>query len=385
MSQVCSPSEHEWDRLAVKNGLPLMSPACVMAWWRHLAPSTAQPRTVVVRDDSRLIGIAPFYTDRERGAGRRDFRMPGIELAGRLAPLALPGRMEDVAGAIGELLSVCQPHPDVVSLKGVPLEPDWAASLRDHWPGPAIAWRYQMLASPIVTLNEESFDAWLKSKSSNFRSQMRRMRRQFTAAGGTVRASVPDTLRADVEVFMRLHAERWRGRGQSDFLALGDGLPETIYDIGRQLLGQPDRFRLQLLEITGEPVSAQMFLAAGGHVLYVNGGWDERFARLRPAMLSILLTIEEAFANGDHVVDLGMVDQSYKLRFSDNSEPLAWTMLMPRARRLPRTLLSVAPKAGRLAARTAVKERMSSEQANRYRRIRGRLSGLRRRAAPGPR
>ena len=27
----------EWDQLAVENGLPMMAPACVLAWRRHLA------------------------------------------------------------------------------------------------------------------------------------------------------------------------------------------------------------------------------------------------------------------------------------------------------------------------------------------------------------
>ncbi len=64
-------------------------------------------------------------------------------------------------------------------------------------------------------------------------------------------------------------------------------------------------------------------------MLYVNGGWDERFAQLKPAMLTILWAIEEAFSRGDSCVDLGTVEQPYKQRFADGDAPVTWTILLP--------------------------------------------------------
>ncbi len=83
--------EDAWDELAVANRLPLMAPACVMAWWRHMAPPSAQLRALAVHDDGALIGLAPFYADLDKPRGRVDYRLPGIQLAARLAPLALDG------------------------------------------------------------------------------------------------------------------------------------------------------------------------------------------------------------------------------------------------------------------------------------------------------
>ena len=39
----------EWDALAVAAQLPQMCPAWVLAWWRHIAPAAATPRTVLAR------------------------------------------------------------------------------------------------------------------------------------------------------------------------------------------------------------------------------------------------------------------------------------------------------------------------------------------------
>lgn len=367
--------ESEWDALAVANRLPLMSPACVMAWWRHLAPPSAEPRVVAVRDGEELVGLAPFYVDLGRRGGGLGLRLPGIELAGRLAPLSTPRQQQPVAEALGRALAGFTPGPDLVTLEGMPLSSDWAAALREDWPGrlrPAVR-RYLVFGSPTVSLNAGSYDAWLTAKSANFRGEMRRLQRRFIAAGGTMRLSTPKTLRSDIEVFVRLHASRWEGRGSSNFVRLGANLNAVLNDIGETLLSQDGRFRLQLLEVDDEPISAQLFLAVDDYVLYVNGGWDERFARLKPSMLGILAVIEDAFERGQDVVDLGLGEQHYKRRFADGSAPVGWTMLMPVGLRLPLAFLRTAPVRVRATVRTALTKRLSEAQLGRSLKLRARL------------
>ena len=296
------PLETEWDELAAVAQLPMMSPACVLAWWAHLAPATSLPRVVVARENGRLVGLAPFYVDPAARRGRLDLRLPGIELAGRLAPLASAGRETEVADATARVLADSGPSADILALEGLPASMSWASALRAGWPGRMrpLSSSYSVHSCPIVSLQDESYSAWLASKSSNFRSQMRRLGRQFAAAGGTTRSSTADTLAADVDVFMDLHASRWEGRGESHLLTERDAIAATLVQIGLRLVGS-QRFRLRLLEIGGKPISAQLFLAAGGRVLYVNGGWDERFAHLKPSMVGILGMVEEAFERGELV------------------------------------------------------------------------------------
>src|SRR5262249_2232965 len=128
--------------------------ACVMAWWRHLSPPGAEPRVVVVRDGEQLVGLAPFYVYGRRWGGGRDLRLPGIELAGRLAPLAVPGRERVVAQALGSTLANSNLRPNLLTLEGMPLSSDWPAAIRTAWPGrvrPASR-RYQVSSCPTVSL-----------------------------------------------------------------------------------------------------------------------------------------------------------------------------------------------------------------------------------------
>jgi CelD/BcsL family acetyltransferase involved in cellulose biosynthesis len=366
-----------WDELAVANRLPLMAPASAMAWWRHLAPARAEPRTVVVYDGEELVGLAPFYVDLARHAGRLDLRLPGIELAGGLAPLARPGSEGEVAREVASLLAASQPRADLVALEGMPLERSWGATLREHWPGrckPLIV-RYQVHDCPTVSLRQGgSFETWMAGKSSNFRGQMRRLRRHFDAAGGTTRTCTSETLAADVQTFMRLHVERWKDRGVSQLGSHGERMPAMLEDLGRGLVEQ-QRFRLQLLEIDGEPICAQLFLAAGGRVLYVNGGWDDRFAKLKPSMLGILSAIEHALEREELAVDLGLGAQPYKLRFAEENRPVAWTILMPVRARLALTAPRATPTLGRAMLRNAIKRRLAPGRIERYRGLRARLRG----------
>jgi CelD/BcsL family acetyltransferase involved in cellulose biosynthesis len=363
------PLQAEWDELAVVNQLPLMTPACVMAWWRHLAPASAEPRVIAVRDDGRLVGLAPFYVDLAGRGARRGLRLPGIELGGPLAPLAAPGHQQAVAGAIAQALAVGSLCPDLVALEGVPRSAEWARALREAWPGRVRPYRrrYQVSGCPTVSLHASSFDEWLSAKSSKFRAETRRLRRQFAAAEGTMRVSTPDTLRADVDVFVRLHASRWEGRGSSKLIALGNRLPALLCDIGQTLLEQEGRFILRMCEVEDEPMSAQLFLSGGGGVQYIAAGWDERFAKLKPSILGMLATIEDGIERGEDRFHLGPGEQEYKVRFADGDDPVDWTLLVPAGVRGPLTLLRTAPMRGRLTVQNTFKRRLSEKQFSKLR------------------
>jgi CelD/BcsL family acetyltransferase involved in cellulose biosynthesis len=362
-----------WEELAAANGRPQMTPAWVTSWWHHLAPSDAEPRFVVVREDKEIVAVAPFFV--EAGGGRVDYRIPNIQTCAGLSPLAVPGREEEVAAAIATVLSTeMTPRPDLVAFEGVPADSPWPDALRAGWPGrmrPPLR-RYTTHPSPAIAMSEDSFEAWLGGKSSNFRQQMRRARKKFAKAGGTSRKSTAATLAADVEVFVRLHAARWQSKpGESNLVAFGDRLAPMLEDTGRGM--GPNGFRLHLLEMDGEPVAALIFLAVGGRPLYLNCGWDERFAQFKPAMLALLDAVEESFELGDTRIDLGLGQESYKLRFADDDSPVAWTILMVPGSRLPLTAARMAPTLGRAGARNFAKERLSKEHLDRLRSARKRI------------
>ncbi len=367
----------EWDALAVANALPLMAPAWIISWWRHLAPPSAEPRVVVVRDrDGLIIGVAPFYLSRSARFGRLDYRLPGIELASRLSPLAAPGREWEVAGTTAHALAHAEPRPDLVALESVPPASAWLTAMRDQWPGrirPA-ARLYNVHTSPTVTLNDRSFEAWLAGRSAKFRSNYRRRRRMFTEAGGTMRLSTRSSLNADVATLMRLHTERWRGLGASSLVTRAEGVKALLNAAG-QALTESGRFRIWVMEIEGEPIWANLFLGAGGELLGINGGWDERRRALSPPLLGMVHAIEDAFGRGDRRLDLGVGDASHKLQFADSDDPIGWWVLMPPSRRQALTLMRTGPMLLRSALREKALRTLKPDQIDHVRDLRRKLSG----------
>ncbi|HXE44384.1 MAG TPA: GNAT family N-acetyltransferase [Conexibacter sp.] len=365
----------EWDALAVAAALPQMSPAWVLSWWRHVAPDGAVPRSVAVRDGERLVGFAPFYAAPD-GGGRLDYRLPGIEIAARLAPLAVPDREWEVAAAIGRALATATPRPDALLFEGIAVDGQWQAALRDGWRGalrPPL-WRTHVDGSPFVSLREGSFDAWMEARSSNFRQQMRRMRRRFEQAGGSSRVATRATLAADAAAFVRLHAGRWDGRGHSNLVDLGERFAAMIVDAGERLLDE-GRLTLRMLDLDGEPICAQLFIEAGGTELFVNGGWDERHAAFKPSLLCLLDAVEGAFARGRRRLDLGVGEQAYKLRFADGDAPLEWAVLLVPGARLPLSAARSSRALVRSRARAAALRGLPQERVAQLRGLQRRLRG----------
>jgi CelD/BcsL family acetyltransferase involved in cellulose biosynthesis len=363
----------EWQALAAACGEPLAAPAWVLTLSRELAGASETPRIVTVREDGRLLGLAPLGVDLTRPRRAADYRLLAGDMP-RTTLLALAGREWEAAGAVAAALAHADPRADLLALESVPVATCWPVALAEQWPGrmrPLLR-RYFTMSSPTVALTQGSFDAWLSAKSSNFRSQMRRMRRRFAEAGGNGRFSTRETLRDDWAAMIRLHSGRWEGRGASSIVAGGEALAAAYEAIGHQLL-EAGGFRLRVLELDGKPISVQLFTALGGEVIYLNGGWDEQFAQFKPAMLGILDAIEDAFARGDRRMDLGPGAQPYKLRFADGTDPVAWWVLIPPGRRMPLALARTLPRTTWRELRDAAKRGLSPERADRLRAVRARI------------
>jgi CelD/BcsL family acetyltransferase involved in cellulose biosynthesis len=362
----------EWHALATSCAEPLATPGWMLTMWHLLDRDTQEPRVVAMRDGGRLVGLAPLcvHAAQRRGGGYRLLLgdMP------RTTPLALPGRAWEVAGALAGVVRELDPRLAALALESIPAASPWPLALAEQWPTRLRPWlrRYFTQSSPTVALAHDSFDDWLGAKSANFRGQMRRMRRKFAQAGGAGRFATHETLHDDIAALVRLHARRWEGRGESSIVAGGAELAAAFEAVGRALL-DAGGFRLHVLELDGAPISAQLFTAAGGDVIYYNGGWDEQHARFKPAMLGILDAIEDAFARGERRLDLGPGAQPYKLRFADGTAPLSWWVLVPPGRRMPATLARTLPMTTWRELRTAAKRALPPKHVEHLRALRRRL------------
>ena len=341
-----------WRELAHTCARPVALPGWQLAWWRHVAPPDAALRAVIVRDDAeRLVGVAPFFTE---PTGRIDYRLLQAGTAHRLAPLAAPVREAEVTRLVAETLAAARPHPDLVAFEGIDVSSSWPAAVAAAWPG-LRPWRYtaSTLGAPVISL-AGTIDRWLAGRSSKFRHELRHDKRVVEHSGGRIfRAMTPAELERGCESFAELHSRRMRDKGGRS------GLPPAWFEALKEAapsLSSRDELRLWLLELEGRIIAAQLFLAAGGEVQLVNGGWDASAAQYSPALVTIQAAIEDAFARGERRVDLGGGLEPFKLRFATGDAPITWTGVVPRTRRYPLTRARLAPhqlrgQAARIARR----------------------------------
>jgi CelD/BcsL family acetyltransferase involved in cellulose biosynthesis len=339
-----------WDELAVACRLPLCAPGWMLSWWRHMAPpKNGGLRILAVRDGSELLAIAPWFIGIGE-TGRVDVRFLGAERSDRVDVLCRAGRETQVAGALRKAIGALVPRPDLVAFEAVPISSGWTRLLASGWSGHVHFARYRNSAypAPVVMLPSSTPEAWLAGRSSNFRSQMGRLRRRLERQGGAVRhIRDPSEVQGALDALLALHASRWEGRGDSGLAH--PGVPDLLRDAAAAL--GTERLRLWIAEIGGEPISVQLFIAAGGEVKYWNGGWSEEHADLKPSMLTILAALQDAIARGEQRLDLGVGTHPYKLRFTSDQDELTWGGLVVRNRRWAKTRTELMPHVLRYRAK----------------------------------
>jgi CelD/BcsL family acetyltransferase involved in cellulose biosynthesis len=360
--------EPGWDRLAEQSARPFSAPAWLLAWWRNAAEADALLRVVAVREGGELVGLAPFVVHRGRG-GLAEYRTLGAGVAHRLTLPCAPGREREVADRVAEALARdARPRPTSVRVEAMDADSEWAGMLRACWPGRLRPWLREdgRLSAPVVTLGGLTYEEWLAGKSKNFRDQLRRGRRNLERRGATVRmAGTPEEAERDLAEMVRLHHGRWDARGGSS--ALGRGMEEMLAEAARALV-PAERMRIWSIELDGRTIASQLCLAAGGEVVYWNGGFDPAASDLKPGFLALAAAVEDAFARGERRFDLGGGAQSYKLRLADDDHPIAWRTLFPRTARYPLTRLQVTPRHARERAREAA-QRLDPETRRRVKRL----------------
>ena len=317
----------EWDGLAVAAGRPYCAPAWMLAWWRHCSPPGSSLRVIVAFDRDALAGVAPFFV--EAGPpGLRRCRLLASGVSSPLEPLAREGLERDCAQVFAAALAAARPRANAVTLEGVSGKSPWPRLLADAWPAKVkpVTVRTLHLPAPTVTLRGENLDEFLATKSSSFRQQMRRRRRNLVSEGARFRVSSAEELPADLKRLARLHHGRWDPKGGST--ALDPAVERMLGAAGRELVAL-GRFRVWSIDIDGSTISSHLMVAAGRELAYWLGGIDDSRAKQSPGLITLLHATEDALRRGERRFDLGSGGQDYKLRLADDEDHHDWLTLVP--------------------------------------------------------
>jgi CelD/BcsL family acetyltransferase involved in cellulose biosynthesis len=340
-----------WQDLAESLGRPCVTPAWIMAFWRHV--HVGRPlRIVVVRDEQgKLAGIAPFYVERE-GALVSRYRLISDGVGARIEPLAQACDRPAVAAALARALCRVRPRPNVVTLDSSDEASGWGNLLRKEWPGrrgPRLL-RHHPDEAPVVSVLA-SDEEWLAARSANLRMSLRRIRKRLGSGQVECRRScTAEELAADLPTLFRLHDERCREAGRTSAMDRRTRLAIVDACLALHPVGGVE---LWLAHHGRETAGAQLFLRAGPRMLLLTGGLSSAWSRESVGLALIDRAIRHARDIGVATVDLGYGGVPYKWRFADHDEPVAREILFERDWIYPLACLS-SDELRRAVARRAV-------------------------------
>ena len=293
----------DWTRLAAEMGSPFSTWEWADSWWRHMEPGGELALRACRDGDGWTVAILPLYV-RRRGP-LRVVRFVGQGPADQLAPICAPADRERTARALRRALDERIGGWNTALLERLPGEQDWPRML-----GAPVT---RTEPSPVLEAGGMDFDAWLKSRSKNFREQVRRRERKLAKAHDLqYRLSEdPARLDADYDELVRLHRLRF-GDSSRAFDPPRDALHR---EFARAAL-DGGFLRLWTLELDGRPAAAWLGYRMGGTEWYYQAGRDPDLERESVGFVLMAHTIRSALDDGMSAYRLLLGDESYKDRFA---------------------------------------------------------------------
>jgi CelD/BcsL family acetyltransferase involved in cellulose biosynthesis len=321
----------DWTRLGEESGNLFSTWEWASVWWRHLGAGRPLHLTAALDDSGAVVAILPFYLARARPL--RMLRFVGHGPADRLVPVCAPGDRSLAAGALRQALDGRLAGWHVAVADRLPGEDGWPELLGQR------AMRTE--ASPALVTEGRDWDAFLASRSKNFREQARRRERKLGKAYELSYRLTRDRddLDRDYATLVRLHRERW-GEESGSFA----GAREALHlDFARAALGR-GWLRLWTLELDGRPAAAWLGFRFGGAEWYYQAGRDPVLEREAVGFVLMAHTVREALNDGVSEYRLLLGGEAYKDRFA-TADPGLETVVWARGAR---------GRAARAAARAAL-------------------------------
>lgn len=315
------PLETEWRQLAVRRGNGFLTPEWFRAWARHYGEQHTPFLPVLRGSEGVLRGLLPLALP--RFGHPRACQIAGGNLGDRFHPVSEPGAEVEVAAAAGEALTEASEPWSVISLNHVQVDEPWVEALGEAAGGRLSTRRRIASPLPLIDIgNHQSWDAYLGTRSSNFRQQVRRFARRAAREGEVRirRTESAEELDADMRMFFHLHDKRFADRGGSSLSA------ERTRSFHREFAAaalEQGWLRLWFLELDGLPAAAWYGWRLGERYSYYNSGFDPAFAALSPGLVLISAVIESAFQEGAAEFDFLLGGESYKYRFAERERTVS--------------------------------------------------------------
>jgi CelD/BcsL family acetyltransferase involved in cellulose biosynthesis len=292
--------------------------AWLRAYWKHFG-ADQQLRVLAVSEGERVRGIVPMVVRREstRVGRLRVLTYPLHDWGSFYGPLGAEPA-ETLASAL-KYLSQRKRDWDMIELRWVDAGSPMAAETEQALRAAGMHARRTIWDRTAVIDCTGSWESYLAERDGRWRSNLRRARRRLEAAGEVqyvrYRPSPAECARAGAapevdprwdlyDACERIAATSWQGSSTTGTTLSHARVSRFLRDCHAAAIahGMVD---LNLLKLRDQPVAFAYNYVCGGRVFGLRLGYDPAFARDGVGSVLLARTIEDSFARGDRLYDLG--------------------------------------------------------------------------------
>lgn len=294
----------DWDRLAQASGSVYATREWATIWWDVYGAGRRLLLHGLWSDGGELVAILPLY--QARGGPVPLARLVGHGPADELAPVCAPEDRAVAADAVRAALRSALGARALMLAERLPADQGWAALLRGR--------PLRTDSTPLLGIHGKTWDAWLGSRSSNFRQQVRRHARNLERDHEVDIRQVTsaDGLDPALDTLFELHDARW-GEESSAF----DERRRAFHRAFAHQAAERGWLRLWLADVDGAPAAAWIGFRYGGAEWYYQAGRDPKLDDSRVGFVLLCRTIQAACDDGLREYRFGLGDEPYKDRFAD--------------------------------------------------------------------
>jgi serine acetyltransferase/CelD/BcsL family acetyltransferase involved in cellulose biosynthesis len=300
-------------------------------WWKHFSAGRTLA-IVTVRRHSRLLALAPFFTECKRFGGfmpYRSLQFLGTGLVGSdyLDVVIRRGHEPQVSRTLAEYF---QRQRLVITLSHMYASHQLAGGFVHELE--QAGWTSQgtpVEVCPHIALQGHTFESYLASLGSqhryNFNRRLKNLHKQGTLVFDVVEKEDqrPDGLRTLID----LHNLRWDERGGSQ--TMRSPVMQAFHDAFSRVALERGWLRLCILRLDGRPLGALYGFRYGRKFYFYQSGFDPAYRQQSVGLVTMGLAIKQAIAEGVEDYDLLHGTEAYKSLWAREAHDLVRLQLYP--------------------------------------------------------
>jgi len=308
-----------WGALMAKdpNASIFTTPEWHRLWWEEFSVGKDLFVLTMTRDDE-IVAIVPLY--RKEDAGRKVLRfVGGIDLTDYLGPICAAEDRLDVADALVDWLLSTDVEWDEFDAHNMPVPFGFAEFLVERADHAELSFALDQEETSAILKLPSDWDSYLASLNSKERHELKRKQRRIEREhpDAAVRASTPETLDADLEVFVDMHrgTDGLKGHFMRRDIA-------TFFERVARAFSELGWLRLDFLEIGGTAIATTFGFEHGNTLYLYNSAFEPEAKRLSPGLILVAALIQEAVKKGTETFDLLRGRERYKYQLGAEAVPL---------------------------------------------------------------